>query len=113
MFGHKKQLLIPAVEGGVYSVVYRIAICDDEEDFIRLLAAQVSELLDEKGVEYDIVTFHSGELLLKHLTENSAGFDLFFLDVFMKEINGVDTAYRRLLRYHLHHLVRAICVFRL
>ena len=80
------------MEGGVCSVVYRIAICDDEEDFIRLLAAQVSELLDEKGVEYDIAAFHSGESLLKHLTENSAGFDLFFLDVFMKEINGVDTA---------------------
>lgn len=74
------------------TIVYRIAICDDEEDFVRLLADQVSEILKARGVDFDIAAFSSGEELLGHISEKPAAFDLFLLDIFMKEINGVDTA---------------------
>lgn len=72
--------------------MYRIAICDDEEDFVRLLGEQVSEILSSKGVDFGIAAFSSGEELLSHIREKSVSFDLFLLDIFMKEINGVDTA---------------------
>lgn len=74
------------------SIVYRIAICDDEEDFVRLLGEQVSDILKGRGVDFDIAAFPSGEALLSHISEKPAAFDLFLLDIFMKEINGMDTA---------------------
>ena len=88
----KKLSLTAVEESEVCSIVYRIAICDDEEDFIHLLGEQVSEILRDKGVDFDIAAFPSGEALLSHISEKSAAFDLFLLDIFMKEINGVDTA---------------------
>lgn len=79
-------------EREVSNILYRIAICDDDESFVRLLTDQVSELLSVRGVEFDIAAFPSGEALLNHIKEKSATFDLFLLDIYMKEINGVDTA---------------------
>lgn len=77
---------------GCVSIIYKIAICDDDEDFVAKLQNQVSEILKNTGIAFDIAAFLSGEALLSHIKENSAGFDLIFLDIFMKEINGIDTA---------------------
>jgi DNA-binding LytR/AlgR family response regulator len=76
----------------VCNIVYRIAICDDEEDFVRLLTKQVSEILNARGIDFDIAAFPSAEALLSHINEESSPFDLFLLDIFMLEINGVDAA---------------------
>lgn len=57
-----------------------------------MLTGQVSEILKEKGVNFEIAAFFSGEELLTHIGEETAAFDLFLLDVFMKEVSGVDTA---------------------
>lgn len=84
--------MIPAEEEGGGNILYRIAICDDDEDFVRLLEAQVSEILADRGVDFDITAFPSGEALLNHIYDKSAVFDLFLLDIYMKEINGVDAA---------------------
>lgn len=48
--------------------------------------------MKNSGVDFDIADFPSGEALLSHISEKSVCFDMFFLDIFMKEINGVDTA---------------------
>ncbi len=79
-------------ERKVSNIAYRIAICDDDESFVRLLTDQVSELVRERGVDFDIAAFPSGEALLNHINEKSAAFDLFLLDIYMMEINGMDTA---------------------
>ena len=52
----------------------------------------MSEILKVRGVDFDIAAFPSGEALLSHINEKSAIFDLFLLDIFMKEVSGVDTA---------------------
>lgn len=70
-------------------MLYKIAICDDEEDFVAVLQKEVSEILKNRGVAFDIASFPSGEALL---SQKYADFDLIFLDIFMKEINGIDTA---------------------
>ena len=92
MFRHKKRLLIPAGKKEASDIIYKVAVCDDDEAFVRMLSEQVSEILKVKGVDFDIAAFPSGEALLNHINEKSAAFDLFLLDIFMKEINGVDTA---------------------
>ncbi len=62
-------------------MLYKIAICDDEEDFVAVLQDQVSEILQSSGVAFDIAAFPSGEALLNHISEKSADFDLIFLDI--------------------------------
>lgn len=73
-------------------MVYRIAICDDEEDSIRSMIEQVSKILNGRGVDFDIAAFPSGEALLDYISVESAVFDLFLLDILMNGINGVDAA---------------------
>ena len=74
------------------SIAYRVAICDDEEECVRMLEEQVAEILKDSGLDFYIAAFPSGEALLSYITEKFASFDLFLLDIFMEEINGVDTA---------------------
>jgi DNA-binding LytR/AlgR family response regulator len=73
-------------------IIYKVAICDDEEGFVVAFQNQVTEILKNNGIAFDITAFPSGEALLSHLNEKSADFDIFFLDIFMKEINGIATA---------------------
>jgi DNA-binding LytR/AlgR family response regulator len=76
----------------VVNILYKIAICDDDKDFVRLLREQVSDVLNHAGVDFNISAFFSGEELLHHIDEKSAEFDLYLLDIYMKEINGMDAA---------------------
>ncbi|MHB8125276.1 MAG: LytR/AlgR family response regulator transcription factor [Desulfitobacteriaceae bacterium] len=79
-------------ESEVWGIVYRIALCDDDEDFVRRLSEQVSEILKARGVDFAIAAFPSGEALLKHINEKPVAFDLFLLDIYMKEVSGMETA---------------------
>lgn len=85
-------VLIPAREKGVCEITYRVAICDDDGESVRTLTEQVSEILKSKGVCFEISAFSSGEELLAYIDGEAASFHLYLLDIFMKEINGVDTA---------------------
>ncbi len=73
-------------------MTYKIAICDDEEEFVASLREQVTKILQNSGISFDIESFSSGEELLSYIRKNSVEFDLIFMDIFMKEINGIDAA---------------------
>lgn len=64
-----------------------IAICDDNREFRSFLEDSLRNYFDEKSVSLNIFQFESGEELLK----NELLFDLVFLDVEMKDINGIET----------------------
>lgn len=70
-------------------MVFRIAVCDDNsEDRTRLCT-----LLGEFWPHAELESFSSGEALLWKL-EDGKRFDLYFLDIFMEGISGIDTARR-------------------
>ena len=48
--------------------------------------------MHSSGVTFDIATFPSGEALISELNNNATDFDLIFLDIFMQELNGMETA---------------------
>lgn len=65
----------------------QIAICDDEQSDIDEIQGIITGLLDEKGQQYDIDTFPSGEELLN----SSKQYQLIFLDIAMEGKNGIQT----------------------
>ena len=69
----------------------RFAVCDDEEDQCRQIAALLKNYLDSHSdLQGQVMTFCSGDALLAQ-AEEQGGFDLYILDILMPELNGIDT----------------------
>lgn len=66
----------------------RIAVCDDRKESADELCCYVKEYFQAACIESEIVDFFSGRELLKEL-ENEH-FDVYFLDIFMPELNGME-----------------------
>lgn len=73
-------------------MLYRIVICDDDSDFRETLQRRVSARLKDRGIDFSIVLFSSGEELLREFEQMEQLPHLVFLDIMMGEINGIDTA---------------------
>ena len=67
----------------------KIAICDDDTNVIEQIE-QYIENINDKSLEYEV--FFSAEELKWYITKNDAKFDLFILDIEMKEVSGIDFA---------------------
>lgn len=65
----------------------RIAICDDEKVQIENIKRYLEGAL--KGIDYSVIEAQSGEELIE-LCQNE-DLDLVFLDIEMKELNGIET----------------------
>lgn len=65
-----------------------IAICDDEQYMLSLLAEKISAYMDKTKIEYKIWRFERAEALLA----SPQTFDLVFLDIQMGAINGIEAA---------------------
>lgn len=66
----------------------RIAICDDEKYMSDHIQAMVSDFFRRKNIEITILRFSCGEELLKY----GGQIDILFLDIQMKDIDGMETA---------------------
>lgn len=71
-----------------------IAICDDEMDEIERLEGILETISVQHGIHVELDDFLSGEKLLKQMEENNTRYDLIFLDIEMKHLDGLDTAKR-------------------
>ena len=66
-----------------------IAICDDNPEYVNILEQYISDK-NEPGAEYD--AFFSGEELVKIYNIGEGNYDVIFLDMEMKLLNGIETA---------------------
>jgi len=69
----------------------KIAICDDEKVFINEFKDILEEYLNKKGILYEINVFYSGEELTDPVMDIHK-FDIIFLDIGMKSMDGMSTA---------------------
>ncbi|MCM1083506.1 MAG: LytTR family DNA-binding domain-containing protein [Clostridium sp.] len=69
-----------------------VAICDDEIEEIERLEGILETISLQQGIRVDVEDFMSGEALLKQMEENNVRYDLIFLDIEMKHLDGLDTA---------------------
>ncbi len=68
----------------------RIAICDDEKHMSEHIRSMVSDFFRKKNREISLCMFSSGEELLNY----NGQIDILFLDIQMKDMDGMETARR-------------------
>lgn len=69
----------------------KIAICDDEKHFRKLIRKILMEYMDKKGILYEIDEFESGKDFV-NLGIEIVKYRIVFLDINMDELDGMKTA---------------------
>lgn len=69
----------------------RLSICDDNELQLEMVRDVIREFVDERNFDVRIEVFSSGKHLIEDVKENGA-YDLYFLDMLMPEMNGLEVA---------------------
>ena len=70
----------------------KIAVCDDQEQYIDMLMKHVEHYGNEVDTEFNITVYNSGRKLIDDIKTDSKMYDIVLLDVEMPEINGLKTA---------------------
>lgn len=78
---------------------FRLAICDDEEYFIKDIRQYLKAYISETGNEILVEAYTSGKDLLDALRQGEKSYDIFLLDVDMPKIKGTDLAKELRQRY--------------
>lgn len=81
----------------------RIAICDDEADARDALRFQLEKTLIEKTEEI-VYEFSAGSHAASWLKKHPGEVDLLFLDIEMKDLNGMETA-RQIRKFDEHIMI--------
>lgn len=68
----------------------KIAICDDENNFIKNIDYELRKQLDENRRTYQITSFNNGEDLIEYF--NNQNIDAIFLDIDMPNMTGFEVA---------------------
>lgn len=82
----------------------RAAICEDDEQVLCLLAQSLRREFSAQGVRADFERFTDAEGLLDVLADDPRRFDVYFLDIEMGGMDGIDLC-RRIKRGHPEALV--------
>lgn len=69
-------------------MMIHIALCDDEKKFLESEAKLICDIFAEKGIEQELRTFYSPTELLS----SEIIYDMFFLDIELPEMSGIDLA---------------------
>lgn len=74
--------------------LYNIAICDDNNIFLKLLSETIKSEFSNHEVDVKIFTFNDGRSLINAVESREQYFNFIFLDINMPEIDGFSTAKR-------------------
>lgn len=71
-----------------------IGVCDDDVKFAGKLEMTLSSIATQEYIEADIDVYFDGEELLIGIEKDKKQYDMIFLDIEMKKLNGLETAKR-------------------
>lgn len=74
----------------------KIAICDDDIKFTVRMENILRDAAHEKGIQIRIDTYLDGVALIENMNNSGCQYDIMFMDIVMKRMNGLETA--RLIR---------------
>ena len=69
--------------------MYRIAIVEDDREYVKELKTYLMQYAAEEGQEFEISVFYDGAEILENYVPK---YDLILLDIEMQKINGMDAA---------------------
>lgn len=69
-----------------------VAVCDDEVSEIEKLEGILESISEKHGIHMEMEDFICGEKLLERIKTSNIRYDLIFLDIEMKHLDGLDTA---------------------
>lgn len=72
----------------------KVAICDDEKRITQEMERILEASAREYGIQLESGVFYDGEQLIQYMDKNDEQFDIFFLDIEMQGMNGIETAAR-------------------
>lgn len=85
----------------------RVVCCDDEREMRKALIKIIEPELQLQGMKYQLSEFSSGEDLLNSQMD---AIDLLFLDIEMKDLDGIETA-KQLRKVNPHAMIIFITAF--
>lgn len=86
--------------------MYRIAICDDEKRQREEVGQMLLALSVKTGIDFEVLSFESGEQLITHYKSEANPFHVLILDVEMNGLNGIQTARRlREMKRHQEQII--------
>ncbi len=65
-----------------------VAVCDDEPEIVQKINDYINHFLTDNNQSFTVENYYSGETLVSAKKK----YDLIFLDIEMKELNGIDAA---------------------
>jgi len=71
--------------------MFRIALCDDNKEFLELVHKTVSEYCVQNEIQAEFVTFDDSDLLANTIERNHI-FDAYILDIEMQDYSGMELA---------------------
>jgi len=71
-------------------LTFKIAVCDDEELFLKKLTTQLNYIMSHLECKYDVTEFYDGKELLLYCKRNPV--DIILADIDMPEMNGFNAA---------------------
>lgn len=71
--------------------MFRIALCDDNREFLELVRKKVEAFCMERGIQAELTAFDDSDLLV-NVTEKDYIFDAYILDIEMRDYTGIELA---------------------
>lgn len=69
-----------------------IVVCDDQPLFVREYCDLLRNVLEKHSIEASLLYFYSAEELLAYMEKSGNMTDIIFLDIHLREINGMEAA---------------------
>lgn len=72
--------------------MYKVCLCDDDEEFRRALKNKLYRIGERHHIKMELIEFSSGTGMVFDLDGEAEGVDIFFVDVLMPGITGIEAA---------------------